>query len=58
MFCHSCLIRYLNALLLTARIAQATVTAWLAGDITRAFSYLYRFVQLWNGLNPWGRTLT
>jgi hypothetical protein len=58
MFCHGCLTRYLNACLIAFRFAQATMTAWLTGDVPAAYSYALRFVQLWHGLNPWGRTTT
>lgn len=56
MFCHGCVMKYLNACLILIRIAQATVKAWLAGDIPATFLYVRRFVQLWNGLYPWGRS--
>lgn len=55
MFCHGCLRRYLFAWLIAFKVAQATVTAWLAGDIPTAYMNAFRFVQLYRGLNPWGR---
>lgn len=53
MFCHGCLRRYLIGWLIAFRIAQATVTAWLTGDVPTAYKYALRFVQLYHGLNPW-----
>lgn len=55
MFCHGCLRRYLFGWLLAFRFAQATVTAWLAGDIPTAYMYALRFAQFYRALNPWGR---
>lgn len=55
MFCHGCLRRYVIGCLIAFRFAQATVTAWLAGNMSAAYLYAFRFVQFWNGLNPWGK---
>jgi len=55
MFCHGCLRRYLIAWLIAFKIAQATVTAWLAGDIETAYVNAARFSYLWYRLTSIGR---
>lgn len=50
MFCHGCLIRFLSALRLAIRLAQASVTAWLIGDIPSAYAHAHNFAQVWEML--------
>jgi hypothetical protein len=55
MFCHGCLRKYLIAWLIAFKIAQATVTAWLAGDIPTAYQNAARFSYFWYQLTSIGR---
>lgn len=51
MFCRVCLSRYLTALLVAYKFAQAVTAALVAGDVVAAYAYSTWFARLWRALH-------